>query len=186
MAKRTLRLEQPPVEVPLAELLPYVERVRSAYWGMRQRCRTVYPIPDPMESRGWAVTELGETLDALFRNDDYWLRTHERPKNVEDELADTFCMVLCALGPDVRLDAYGLAQELASEYPRGGPVLTRRGMLYLLLKTASYISDGSSTMLTCALIALDRLLDEPEPRLLASITDRERKVLARAAGAEMP
>lgn len=66
-------------------------------WDFRANVQHVWPTPNEYDSLLFAVTELGEAIDAHLRKKHY-ARNNERNMDLHEELADCAIMLVTALG----------------------------------------------------------------------------------------
>ena len=75
-------------------------------WEFRRQMVAYWPTPDTVDAARFAVTEIGEAMDAFLRLDGGYARNRERSPDVLDELADTAMMILTAIGERANLSAW--------------------------------------------------------------------------------
>lgn len=78
-----------------------VEEIRKAHklvWAFRGMWGRWWPTPDAKDALAFAVTEWGESVDALLRQSGDYNRNNPGGSTPEQEAADTALMVLTALG----------------------------------------------------------------------------------------
>ncbi len=80
----------------LAETL---KRCHEIVWTYRRELEDVWPTPSTEDALLFAVTELGEAIDAHLRSKPQYARNRAKDLDVLDELADCAMMLLTALGP---------------------------------------------------------------------------------------
>jgi hypothetical protein len=79
----------------------YAKNLRDMVWEVREYLGDNWPTPNTEDSLAYAVTEVGEAIDADLRSrrpDDK--RNNNRNVSVEHELAQAAMMLLTALGPE--------------------------------------------------------------------------------------
>ena len=79
----------------------YAKNLRDMVWEVRKYLGDNWPTPNTEDSLAYAVTEVGEAIDADLRSrrpDDK--RNNNRNVSVEHELAQAAMMLLTALGPE--------------------------------------------------------------------------------------
>ena len=81
-------------------------RLHQMVWDFRWSMVAYWPTPDTVDAARFAVTEMGEVLDAYLRLDGGYARNRERSPDVLDELADVAMMVLTAMGERCPLDEW--------------------------------------------------------------------------------
>lgn len=84
---------------PGRKLAKEIERTQMLLWEFRKVHEKNWPTPSPLDSFRFAVTEIGEALDAFMRHTPDFSRNRERSKDVLDELADCAFMIVSALTP---------------------------------------------------------------------------------------
>ena len=67
---------------------------RKLVLAFREESKDVYPWPDDDHCILFAITELGEAIDALLREEDGWLRNNEKEHSFYKELGDAAYMIL--------------------------------------------------------------------------------------------
>jgi hypothetical protein len=70
-------------------------------WQYRAELKDVWPTPTTEDALLFALTELGEAVDAHLRSKPQYVRNRDKDLSVLDELADCAMMVLTAIGPDL-------------------------------------------------------------------------------------
>lgn len=79
----------------------YAKKLHGMVWAVRDDLGDKWPTPNTADSLAYAVTEVGEAIDADLRNrrpDDK--RNNDRNVSVQHELAQAAMMLLTALGQE--------------------------------------------------------------------------------------
>ena len=79
---------------------------RGMVWEFRRQMAGYWPTPDTLDAARFAVTEIGEAMDAFLRLDGGYARNRQRDPDVLDELADVAMMTLTAMGERAPLDEW--------------------------------------------------------------------------------
>ena len=72
-------------------------------WQARAELEPYWPTPNTQDALLFALTELGEAVDADLRTNGDYARNRDKDLDVLDELADCAMMLLTAMGPKVKL-----------------------------------------------------------------------------------
>lgn len=89
----------------------FLLRLHGMVWDFRRMMVAYWPTPDTVDAARFAVTEMGEVLDAFLRLDGGYARNRERSPDVLDELADTAMMTLTAMGENAPLGEWDEWEE---------------------------------------------------------------------------
>lgn len=82
------------------DIFAEMRRLHQLVWKFRKGMEkhSDWKRPLPVECLAFALTEVGEATDAYLRAVGGFARNHERVRAMEDELADTYLMLVSALG----------------------------------------------------------------------------------------
>jgi hypothetical protein len=75
-----------------------IATTQSDIWAFRAEAEYVWPTPNTQDALRFACTEAAETIDANLRLVGGYARNHAKEPSVVNELADTFMMLVTALG----------------------------------------------------------------------------------------
>lgn len=140
----------------------------ATVWQYRATLNDVWPTPDTQDALLFALTELGEAVDADLRTNGTYARNRDKSLDVLDELSDMALMLLTAMGPEPRLsESYvedmthewrDYAREMAGVmqmYPQGA--WADYNMTSLLARIATHPGMDLPTRLTSR---LDRIREK--------------------------
>lgn len=160
------------------------ETLRTAHglvWTARAELEPYWPTPNTQDALLFALTELGEAVDADLRTNGDYARNRDKSLSVLDELADCAMMLLTAMGPEARLSEVNIgemthawtmyASELAGVmqmYPGGG--WADYNMTLLLARIATHPGMQLTQRLTAR---LERIKAKRLPDLGAHWPDME-------------
>lgn len=140
-------------------------------WAARAELEHVWPTPPPEDALLFALTELGEAIDAHLRTNGDYARNRDKSLDVLSELADCAMMLLTAMGPAHRLTelAAGQMTHAWSEYIGG-----MSGVMQMTPGTAW--ADYTMTQL------LARIATHPGMDLPTRLTARLERIKAKRLG----
>lgn len=75
-----------------------LQACHALVWQHRAELGDRWPTPEPDDALAFAVTEVGEAVDAQLRLNPLYKRNSDREMDMYDELADVAMMLLTALG----------------------------------------------------------------------------------------
>lgn len=147
----------------------YTESIRESHaivWRYRDELQDVWPTPPRDDALRFAVTEVGEAMDAWLRLRGGYARNNDKTLSVEDELADCAMMLLTAVGPE-----WAEEWKVALNYPQ-------RNLDVIVARVLESLYPGTSQLW------LDRALGEiaayiGERELPARITARLERIKAK-------
>lgn len=146
-----------------------------AVWATRARIVDRWPTPDYVDSLRFAVSEVGEALDAQLRTDATYRRNHERASSVQEELADVAIMLATALGEWLPADLFGRAATARAILGCSNDL---DSLPRLVADALDQLTHGVCTwhMRTAvALLATLQLLHDPVPAVRAKLARLEAK-----------
>lgn len=76
-------------------------------WQYRAELKDVWPTPTTEDALLFALTELGEAVDAHLRSKPQYVRNRDKDLSVLDELADCAMMLITAWGRDYQISWRG-------------------------------------------------------------------------------
>ena len=155
-------------------------------WQYRAELEHVWPTPGTQDALLFALTELGEAVDAELRNNADYARNRDKDLDALSEMADMAMMLLTAMGPTVRLsNSHALnmthewkdyAREMAGVmqmYPDGA--FADYNMTSLLARIATHPGMDLPTRLTAR---LERIKAKRLPPTVAVVDAYEQRKVA--------
>jgi NTP pyrophosphatase (non-canonical NTP hydrolase) len=73
-------------------------------WDFRRAVQHKWPTPEPVDALRFAITEVGEVMDAYLRQNDKWVRNNDRDIDIDAELGDLAVMLLTAVSDKIPED----------------------------------------------------------------------------------